>query len=698
MILTSAFHFHDSNLMSQFIAEIPRHLLLDPVKKNRGIRNRYFKGMRIGGEKPTRQQFAMSYQTQVVEHQDGYLAKYLCLNWCGQKYGLVQSTLELLGIGGQKDLESAINRIHEMVSTEGHEKFIEAVAQNLSFDHMPEELAILTAIACANVSDVESVKKHLKNSLDLLMTDPAEMIRALQPKVEAIVERQQQLSEMRNQAETRRQEETSKYQRDVRKIDRRASKTKDALDETETKIQELESQIHILQEQLNPLEHDRMEQTDALERDDKARSKLRTTYEKQKTTIDQSLESIGTEFERASQELTEYRVLIAGAEAKIEDERAKAEEASIVKGVKEKKVVTQDSQEVPKRQPSQSEFFDSLLGDIKTGNFTSSSLTLEVLEKVRSGKLKKGRCSKQPTSKSVENAQEWVKHTSRKAVNSNWNTGELAAYAYWRSLTQPTEDRNVQRGYLISGLYHAFPENDTWIDPLLIRLLESLTGAESEVCLSETPSHELLTALERTEDTADKHQMGAAQVELAFADGRLLTRLYDLIGGRSRLMLKRTLVGSILETIDVDEKHPTHELLDIVVTQLDSIRAVFGSKFANWRGQASLESIGSDRQEILNAMAKLKPLVDDLSRLRLEDCRKILSTEVTRALKSQTHEGYTRLLSRCMVYIRQELEAPVWISSRFLFPIVIETARAGLGAEREARRFLKADLVSCPMN
>ena len=337
MNLTSAFHFHDFNLMSQFIADIPRKWLLDPVKKDRGIRNRYFKGMRIGGEKPTRQQFAKSYQRQVVEHEDGKLATFLCLNWCGEKDGLVQSTLELLGLGGQKDLESALNRIHEMISTEGHGKFIEAVAQNLSFDHTPEELAILAAIACANVSDVEAVKKDLQNSLDLLMTDPDEMIRALQPKIETIIERQQQLSEMRNQAETRRQEETSKYQRDVQRIDRRTTATKNALDETETKIQRLESQVRELQEQLNPLEHDRLEQIDALERDDKARSKLSTSYEKEVAAIDETLESNASEFEHASQELTEYRVLIADAEAKIEEERAKAEAAAVRKGANDQK-------------------------------------------------------------------------------------------------------------------------------------------------------------------------------------------------------------------------------------------------------------------------------------------------------------------------------------------------------------------------
>ena len=693
MNLNSAFHFRDPTLMSRLVADIPRDLLLVPVKKDRAIRNRYFKGMRIGGDKPTRQQFAKSYQRQVVEDKDNDLATYLCLNWCKAKYRLVQSALELLGLRDESVFEPALNRIHEKVSAEGHEQVIEAIVRNLSFDYETEDLAIFIAIVCANVPDVVTVRKHLQTSLDLLSTDPAELIRAVQPKVDMIIRRRQQLTEMRDQAEIRHQEATTKCQRNLQKLDRRNDANKSALAEANTKIQKLESQIHALQEDLIPLKHDHSEKSNALELDAQARSRLGTSHEKEKDIIDEDLKAIATEFERKGQELTEYQVLIADAEAKIEEERVKSELSSVREGGTKKQAVHPNSQGVPKRQPTQSEFLDSLIRDIRTGNFTSSSLTLEVLAKVRAGDLKKGEPSKRPGSTSLDKAPDWEKHTAQKTVDSNWNTKELSAYAYWRTLTQPKRDRNAQRGHLISGLYHAVPENEAWIEPLLIRLLESLTGMDPEVYLSGTPSDGLLTELERIEDIADKRQLGAAQVDLALADGRLLTRLYDLISGRSRLLLKRTLVGATSEITDVDEKDPTHELLDIVITQLDSIRAVFGSKLSNWRGQASLETIASERQEILNAMAKLKLLADDFTKVRIEDCRRILGTEVTQAIKSQTHEGYTRLLSRCTVFFKKELETPVWVSSRFLFPIVIETARAGIGAEREARRFLKANLL-----
>ena len=70
MNFRSAFHFHDSQLLSHFIAAFSSDELLLPVKKSSSLRNRCFKGMRIGHGKPTRKQVAMNYQKEIVEHRD----------------------------------------------------------------------------------------------------------------------------------------------------------------------------------------------------------------------------------------------------------------------------------------------------------------------------------------------------------------------------------------------------------------------------------------------------------------------------------------------------------------------------------------------------------------------------------------------------------------------------------------------------
>ena len=653
MNLSSTYHFRDSQLLSHFMADLSHETLLLPVKKDHALRNRYFKGMRLGGGKPTRQQFTKNYQKQIVEHRNNQLATYLCVHWCVAKYDLVKTALECLGLSDETPSEDGLKRIQERVSSEGHEQVIGTLVQNLSFDYDPEDLEILTAIVCANVTDAETVREYLQTSLQFLKSDPSEVIRSLRTKVETILGRRQGLTEKREKEETRRQETTEEYQKNLQELDDKAATTQDMLTTTDGQIQDLELQIQSLQESLNTLKHKRSEQAIALERANRARANLRTAHEKKISVIDKALKTIRAKYEIESGKLTEYQVLIADAEARIAKERAESEVASNHAGASGEKVASPDTQDVAKPQVTQPEFLESLIEDVKTGNFTSSSATLEILAMVRTGSLIKGGPSTPPTSTSFDNAPGWERHTAQKTVDSSWNTKELSAYAYWKSLRLPRGDRNAHRGCLISGLYHAVPENEDWIDPLLIRLLESIMGVDPEDCMSGTPSDALGTAFVRIEDITEKHQLGAAQVDLAFADGRLLTRLYDLIGGQSRLLLKRTLVDAIRGTIDVNEKDPTHELLDIVITQLDSIRAVFGSKLANWRGQASLETIGSERQDILSAMAKLKPLVNDFAKVRIEDCRRILSTDVTRALKSQTYEGYTRLLSRCTVFFRQ---------------------------------------------
>ena len=693
MNLSSAYHFRDSQLLSRFMADFSREALLLPVKKSRALRNRCFKGMRIGGGKPTLQQFTKNYQTQIVEHRDDVLATYLCLQWCVEhKRDLVQAALKCLSLSDDTPLEEGLERIQEGVSNEGHEQVIGTLVRNLGFDYGPEDLEILTAIICANVTDAETVREYLQKSLRLLKSNSSEVIRNLQPKVDTTQERRQELAEKREKGERRRQEATAQYQRNLQELDGRAATAKDVLATTDGQIQELELQIQSLQELFDPLKHKRSEQSRALKRANRDQANLRTAHEKEISTIEAVLETIRAGYETESKKLTEYQGLIADAEASLAQARAKAEVASNRTDATQQKVVSPDVKGVAKAQVTQTAFLESLIRDVWTGDFTSSSVTLEILNMLRTGSLTKGSFNPSPTSDSVDSAPDWERHAAQKTVDSSWSSKELSAYAYWKSLTIPKGDRNASRSCLISGLYHAVPENENWIDPLLIRLLETIMGVDPESPASGTPSHALETALEQIEDVTQKRQFGVAQVDLAFADGRLLTNLYDLMGGRSRLLLKRTLVDVIRGTIDVDEQDPTHELLDVVITELDSIRAVFGGKLANWRGQASLETIGSERQNILNAMAKLEPLVDDIVQMRLADCKQILSTEVSRSLRSETPEGYARLLSRCAVFLGQELGHPVWISSRFLFPLVLETARAGQGAEREARRFLKADL------
>ena len=478
----------------------------------------------------------------------------------------------------------------------------------------------------------------------------------------------------------------------MQEFDKRATTAKDALTTIGQQIQKLEEQIQSLQELIDPLRRDRTKNASALDRINHSRASWRITYEKKISAIEKALQTIRAKDETESRNISEYQGLIADAEARRSEERTQAESSSNQPTASQRKSAAPNMKDVASPRITQSAFLEFLINEC-AGDLTSSSATLEILNMLRTGSLTKESFNPEPTNNSFESASGSAKFAAQKTVDSNWSPQELPAYAYWKSLMISGRDRDASRSCIVSGLYHAAIDNEKWIDTLLIRLLETIVGVDPEVPMSETASHTLETALDQIEEVTQKRHLGIAQVDLAVVDGRLLTDLYGLVGSRCRLLLKRTLVDAISGTIEVDVRDPTHELLDVVTAELQPIRAVFGGQLANWQGQASLATIGSERQTILNTMAKLNPWVDDIAQMRLFTCKEILSTEVSRALRSESPEGYARLLTRCAVFLEQELKHPTWISSCFLFPLVLEAAHAALGAEQEARQFLKADLL-----
>ena len=387
MDFSSAYHFRDSELLSQFMADLSRETLLIPIKKDNALRNRCFKGMRIGGGKPTLQQFTKKYQKQIVEHRDIKLATYLCMCWCFEKkLELVRTALECLGVNEEPSLKDGLMQINERVASEGHEQSIGTLLQNLSFDYDPEDLEILAAIICANVADPATVREYVQTSSRFLKSDPSEVIRNLRPKVENILRLRQGLKEKQENREKQRQETTDLYEKDLQKLDDKTASVKDLLATTNAQIEELELKIKALQESIRPLKCQRSEQVNALERAGRSQDGSRMSYEKEIFSIDQDLESIRVEYEKESKTLTEYQVLIADAEARIEKERAK----SNVARTSEVEAGSRDIQEFSTRQPIQSEFLESLIENEKTGNFTSSSASLEILSMLSSGCIKKG--------------------------------------------------------------------------------------------------------------------------------------------------------------------------------------------------------------------------------------------------------------------------------------------------------------------
>src|SRR5258708_31327391 len=92
------YHFQDQRLFEVFIAKIPHSQLIDPLRNDESLRNRYFRGFRFSNTVPTRQQILNAYKKEIIDRSNGTLASFLCTQWIRQHPEIARATLKCLGI------------------------------------------------------------------------------------------------------------------------------------------------------------------------------------------------------------------------------------------------------------------------------------------------------------------------------------------------------------------------------------------------------------------------------------------------------------------------------------------------------------------------------------------------------------------------------------------------------------------------
>ena len=77
----AVYHFLDKHLLEVFIEKIPRSELVETLRVNESLRNRYFPGFRISNSVPSSKQIVVAYRKEIVERRNGRLATSLCRSW-----------------------------------------------------------------------------------------------------------------------------------------------------------------------------------------------------------------------------------------------------------------------------------------------------------------------------------------------------------------------------------------------------------------------------------------------------------------------------------------------------------------------------------------------------------------------------------------------------------------------------------------
>jgi hypothetical protein len=113
------FHFTDNLLFKTFIDAIPHSSLIEPLRKNQKLRDRYFKGYHLTADSPDRAVLIKCYQEEILKNHNLLLRNHLCAAWLSVRNDLTITGIKSVGVEKTEDL-SWLSLIHETLEKEGH--------------------------------------------------------------------------------------------------------------------------------------------------------------------------------------------------------------------------------------------------------------------------------------------------------------------------------------------------------------------------------------------------------------------------------------------------------------------------------------------------------------------------------------------------------------------------------------------------
>lgn len=217
-IYTPVFHFVDEHLFKAFLEKIPRSALIEPLRRDEALRNRYFPGFRINESKPDRQQLLNAYRREIVERHNRVLANKLCEEWICCNHGLSSAALQALGLSGERASEAGtwIGEAQSVLTDRGFEAVGELVrAVRGKFE--PGDVLIFASIIEYG-QDQEALRRTIERELrspEAAASDPSQEMARLEAEQRAAVAALKDLGQAREGLEPRFQAEWNAAQGEI---------------------------------------------------------------------------------------------------------------------------------------------------------------------------------------------------------------------------------------------------------------------------------------------------------------------------------------------------------------------------------------------------------------------------------------------------------------------------------------------------
>jgi tetratricopeptide (TPR) repeat protein len=292
----AVYHFSDDHLLETFIAKIPRSQLVEYLRSNESLRNRYFRGFRISNTAPTCQQIQAAYKREIVNRNNGNLASSLCADWICQQPVLASVALKSLNIQSEDPANANlwINEVHEKLAPEQHEDSLRTLVRALAVQFSSEDVHIFVSIISYG-TDQKTLRKLVEQELLNVVSDPQVVKKRIEGDLEAARTRIKHIEELRSELECQRGGELTKAQEalDAMLREHNELETRLAQDETTTEgltnqLEEIKAKLHECQQARDATEKQEQKLSKSIRRQGDELSRTQTDFEERLNEVSQS--------------------------------------------------------------------------------------------------------------------------------------------------------------------------------------------------------------------------------------------------------------------------------------------------------------------------------------------------------------------------------------------------------------------------
>ena len=682
------FHCADQDLFERFIRGLSRQVLLHPLKNDTAFQTRHFRGYRISGNRPDVASISRAYHKEINGRGNESLVGYLCGEWVLAHETLMASTLARLGIRDfdLRRFDTWLSPAAKVLQEKGCLNAASDLTRSLAFDYPVEDILTIVSILSIDCDPQSPLRQQIEQEFRTVHDDPHALHEVLTKQHRQEVARLEHIEKLLATAATDHAAEIRPINNNLTQLTRRKAKL-------DTDGSTHDRSLHQRQKDL---EEARATYEDAKTKHDKAALLLQDWKTKQT--------KLSAAIELAQNKLKQLRHTHTARGADL-DKRKNLAESEIAEitlrldAVRPRMLhatasATATAKEQVNDHSSTSALnaltcsFQDLLHFVSRPGFTATPVTLDICAVYLQGRLDAASIPSRPASL-VANPEAASLYHAHMAVygEPSWSRATLSKYALSRSLQAPMETSERRSEFIIGGLYHverlADPETTELLLTRLVNLLPENTATITE-------RRELSEALDVVEDCPSDMSMmrrlGSLQAKVAIANPNALRDLYNAMRPAIRISAKRALLSQ-MRHLDLQDTDPTHEVLDLVTTNLETLLGPLTNGLQTWGLRASLQAdVRQGRQTLLAATAKLPHVFSQGTNDRLAKFRDLLGAQLTNALSDDTLDGYDLLRRLLLEYCIRECGEPEWISSRYLFPIVMSLGRVASRADREVRK------------